>query len=158
MSTNKTTLCLRSHSDKKLTSIFLQQTKLGCPPPAQSSLTKQHFAHCGANPNHFPQHQVVLIDWGPTPPLGKTLRQRKLARLRAFIACELYRTESCGPSNAGAGLCSGSLSGPVCCTETAAAPCTAPSKETIRNTLFLLLPTINHHCVELVAAYGISGF
>lgn len=34
----------------------------------------------------------------------------------------------------------------------------ATSKETIRNTLFLLLPTINHHCVELVAAYRISGF
>lgn len=70
-------------------------------PASQSSLTKQLFAHCGANPNHFPQHQVVLIDWGPTPALCRMLCQRKLARLHAFIARELYRTESRGPSNAG---------------------------------------------------------
>lgn len=39
--------------------------------------------------------------------------------------------------------------------ETAAVERTAPSKETIRSTLFLLLPTIKHHCVEPVAACGI---
>lgn len=72
------------------------------------------------------------------------LRQRKLARQRAFIAGELYRTQSCGCSNSGAGLCSGYLSCLVSCrAETAAAARTVPSKETIANTLFLLLSVIN---------------
>lgn len=77
----------------------------------------------------------------------------------SFITRELHGTEElCGPSSAAVGLCSGRIRGLVLCEETAAASRTPSSKETIRNTLFLLLPTINLHCSELDTVYGISGF
>lgn len=81
-----------------------------------STKTKELLAHGGASPNHFPQHQVVLIDPGPDPPLSGTPRQRKLARLHTFIAHELYRTQQKIKSSAEfykAGFCLGCLSDPV---------------------------------------------
>lgn len=75
------------------------------------------------------------------------LRQRKLARLCAFIACERTWTD---PPVLALGFIQASLSGPVCCSETAAGvPRTFPRNN--YKLCFLLPSTINRHCVELVA-------
>lgn len=60
----------------------------------------------------------------------KMLRQRKLARLCAFIACERTWTD---PPTLALDFIQLSLSGPVCCSETAAEVCPVPSEETITN-------------------------
>lgn len=111
--------------------------------------TKQLFAHCGANLNHFPQHQVVLIDWGPAPERDTPPEE---VGSSVHASCS-WALPSCGVGRLTPALdfVQLSLSGPFCCSETAAEAHAAPSKETIRNTLFPLLPTINHQCVELVA-------
>lgn len=60
-------------------------------PASQSSLKKQPFARHGANLNHFPQHQVVLIDWGPAPRQDASPEENWLVYVHLLLVSSIER-------------------------------------------------------------------